>query len=365
MVTNIFMNPYEQPENRLTYSFLCLVEHLSLETAMEVLRLAGFSAANIQSREVELLYGGGEGNPDGSITLNPHSDAEAILYLENKTWRQHLGADQVRRHAKRLRPGMDWLMVVASDRNDRQVLSQVNLDRVCFITWNELVSHLGELAARTTDSKEAFLLEQFVGYAESSGEAWRAKMVEKELLEKYSQRLKLKEAERTFLGQGWQLIDAVKDEVLAKFPEHIVSAEMQSHWGRVGAECKLRRASLVQFLFFGVYFDPFDHRIPFEQEFTPEFAVFVDIDPKNRERLATSPGILHSVQDLRQQKFEFNFPGNTCGNAWKLCYWRDSMSKHLNDGPPELSQMFTERLQILFQSEFYGKLEEMNKHEPN
>src|SRR5437899_2607023 len=117
-VTNIFMNPYQQPENRLTYSLLCLIEYLSPETAMTVLRFAGFSVTSIQSHSVELLYGGGESNPDGSITLNPNSDSEAVVYLENKTWRRHLDAGQIRRHAERLRPGRDWLVVVASDSDD-------------------------------------------------------------------------------------------------------------------------------------------------------------------------------------------------------------------------------------------------------
>lgn len=365
MATNTFMNPYQQPENRLTYSFLCLVEHLSVESAAKILRLAGFSATSVESHELELLYGGGEGNPDGSITLNPQSDSKAVLYLENKTWRRHLDADQVRRHAKRLRPNKDWLMVIAADRNDRQILNQVNVSRVSFITWNELVCHLGELAAQATDSKEAFLLEQFVDYAESSGEAWRAKMIEEELLKNYSERLRYKESEHTFGREAWRLIDTVRDEVLANFPEQIVSGEMQSHLGRLGAECKLRQSSLGQWVFFGIYLDPFNHRIPFKKPFIPEFAVFLDIDPEHRERLATSSGILASLQGLRRHEFEFNFPENRFHNPWRLCYWRDPMSTHFSDSPSDIGRMFVERLQVLFQSEFYRSIEEMSNPESN
>jgi hypothetical protein len=43
--TNIFRNAYQQPENKLTYNFLTLLEHLELESSLKLSRLQGFPNA--------------------------------------------------------------------------------------------------------------------------------------------------------------------------------------------------------------------------------------------------------------------------------------------------------------------------------
>ena len=40
-VTNVFRNTYEQPENKLTYCFLSLFEHIEIELALSLLKDAG------------------------------------------------------------------------------------------------------------------------------------------------------------------------------------------------------------------------------------------------------------------------------------------------------------------------------------
>jgi hypothetical protein len=69
--TNIFLNPYEQPENKLTYCFLSLLEHLEVNISLQIVQHtgAGIEVKSADELKIKLLYGGGDGNPDGSIAI--------------------------------------------------------------------------------------------------------------------------------------------------------------------------------------------------------------------------------------------------------------------------------------------------------
>jgi hypothetical protein len=40
--TNVFLNSYQQPENKLTYSFLCLLEHLNVSATALLEKIGRF-----------------------------------------------------------------------------------------------------------------------------------------------------------------------------------------------------------------------------------------------------------------------------------------------------------------------------------
>ncbi|MEW6587287.1 MAG: hypothetical protein AB1442_16970, partial [Nitrospirota bacterium] len=202
--TNVFMNAYEQPGNKLTFSFLCLIEHLSIESVRKILSTLGIHIDQVDPISVDLVYGGGEANPDGSIQINP----ESIVYLENKTWRRKLEITQIERHIKEhLYSTKNVLLVITADKSDKHKLVILNDPRVHFITWHDLVDNLEKLAKETIDPKDSFLLRQFVEYAEKSGEVWRAKMIDEKLIDSVSQHLRLKKDINQFENDVWRLME--------------------------------------------------------------------------------------------------------------------------------------------------------------
>jgi hypothetical protein len=239
MRTNVFLNSYEQPENRLTYSFL--VEHLSPRCVADLLQKIGIVVPFVESHAVELLCGGQEANPDGSVEVKGKEANGLRIYLENKTRRRALDIEQIKRHiAIHLQNPKDILLVITTNKDDGQTLRALGDNRIRFVAWNEILNSLEGLMASGADSDpDRFLLQQFTEYLEKSGEVWRARMIDKRLIDCYSQRLKLTSDAKEFVDQGWRLIDGIKDEVQAKFRQHIESAGMALHWGRLGAECVL------------------------------------------------------------------------------------------------------------------------------
>jgi hypothetical protein len=116
-----------------------------------------------------------------------------------------------------------------------------------------------------------------------------------------------------------------------------------------------------QWSFFGIYLDTQDHRIEFKEAFTPEFAVFLDIDRKSRERLASLNGIADAVKLLEREGFEFNFPLKKNSSPDRLCYWRDPVRKYLNSEPSDICRMFERRIGVLFGSDFFQKVARAGK----
>lgn len=358
MQTNVFLNPYEQPENRLTYSFLCLVEHLSSCCVEDFLQKLGIVVPSVESHAVELLYGGQEANPDGSVEVKGRDAKSLRLYLENKTWRRALDIDQIKRHIGiHLQNSKDILLVITANKDDGNTLSLLGDKRIRFVTWTEILNSIeGLLTSRSGAAPDRLLLQQFAEYLEKSGEVWRARMIDEGLIDAYSQQLKLKSDADKFVNQGWRLVEGIKDEVQAKFRQNIVSAKMAGHWGRLGAECEFGSAPLGQWLFFGIYLDTKDHGIDFKEPFTPEFAIFFDIDPKSREHLASFKGIVDSGAHLVKEGFELNLPSKRGWNPWRLCFRRDPITKHLRSEPSDISRLFQEWIGFLISSEFFRAL---------
>jgi hypothetical protein len=353
MRTNIFRNSYEQPENKLTYTFFSLLEHLSVGVAADLLYSSGVPQDDYQQLTTESLYGGAEANPDGSIVLEG-SSRTLTIYFENKTWRRCLDVEQIKRHLRVRLSGSsdDRLLVITADGDDRRELDALGDRRIHFTTWHR-VAELAEILSRTADGpKDQFLLDQFQEYLETSGEAWRARMPDSKLIAAHEQFLKIAPDESRFLNECQRLMDALR-EVADAFEEITDATTEKPRWGRVGNECTLRSAPFGQWLFFGVYFDEQDHKVKFKIPYQAEFAIFFDIQPKNRDGLAKQPKLKEAISALRDHGFEFNFPENKCGNAWRVCYWREPMNQHVGADLNELHTIFERQLQFLFTSDFY------------
>jgi hypothetical protein len=185
VTTNIFMNAYQQPENKLTYCFLTLIEHLSNGVALQLLSGAGLHHEPVEDIAVSLLYGGGEGNPDGSVTLI-HGDDRTMLFFENKTWRRGLDIEQIAKHLRSWIGAnvITYLLVITSERRDRNVIARLNDPRILFMTWHDVLEFTSKAEPET--DKDFFMLRQFAEYLEMSEEAWRASMISPDLLTAHS-----------------------------------------------------------------------------------------------------------------------------------------------------------------------------------
>ena len=114
-------------------------------------------------------------------------------------------------------------------------------------------------------------------------------MISPELIAAHSKYLAAQRGDQHFIPECRRLMDAVKDGVISAVNTEIASGVLADHWGRVGVECVLKK--LPQWLFFGVYYDPYDHGIEFKKKDEPEFAIFFDAYPNCRDTMAGLPGI--------------------------------------------------------------------------
>jgi hypothetical protein len=320
----------------------------------------GISLNNIYSISIELVYGGGKANPDGSIRIT-EIDHELIIYFENKTWRRKVDIPQIKRHIDEYIKNTDnFLLVITAERNDKDKLAELNDKHVLFITWHELVDYLHQIADKSTNLKDSFILNQFVEYTEKSGEAWRTKMINEKLMNSFSKVLELSNDIDQFYIDGGRLMTSLNLEIISSFSYQIRSSKIANHWGRLGSECELFNNSLGQWLFFGIYHNTKDHLINFKLPSQPEFAIFFDINPQNRQTLIDCKGMMDSITELKKQEFEFNFPENKTGNPWRVCYWREPMIKYVNSDVSDLRILLEKQLNILFNSNFYKIINSIN-----
>jgi hypothetical protein len=137
-------------------------------------------------------------------------------------------------------------------------------------------------------------------------------MISLQLIEAHSTYLKVLENENRFGTECWRLMDAIKSDVASAFNSEMSSSEEADHWGRVGIECSLIKDPFGQWVFFGIYYDPKDHKITFKVANEPEFAIFFDLEPSQRSMLASQSGIDTAIHELQDMGFEFNFPKKYC-----------------------------------------------------
>jgi hypothetical protein len=153
METNVFLNPYEQPENKLTYSFLYLLENLSVDAARLLLSRFGVRSVPQEPLAPQLLYGGGVSNPDGSVRVI-EDGGERTIFLENRTHRRKLDIHQLRRHiAEHVnRRPRALLLVISADRDDRKKILTISDPRVRFSTWQDMAASLEESGAERNNA---------------------------------------------------------------------------------------------------------------------------------------------------------------------------------------------------------------------
>jgi hypothetical protein len=354
---NIFLNSYEQPENKLTYSFLFFIEHLSAESTRALLGKLGIPIPALRSVEAKTLYGGGKGNPDGSLQLRSDRAAPCI-FIENKTWRRQLDIDQLRRHLTEHvdKTSGSLLLVITADRGDKVRIANMADQRLVFSTWHDIADHLEELARAATGTLDRFLISQFSEYLERSDEAWRARMPDKKLIDAFTLAQSLKDQEKKFHLEVWRLIDSIKAEIAPTFSEEICEMKLDDLEGYIGANCHPYNQPLGHWICFCIYYDPTDHKIPLKTPFQPELAVFLGMQPENRSILSNMKGINEAIEQLSRAGYEFNFPDMRYNNPWYVCFWREEMVSRAGADPSTIKAIFEERLRTLLESNFYASI---------
>jgi hypothetical protein len=367
--TNIFMTAYEQPENKLTYAFLSLLEHLDDSNLKKILYHLGIDH-EVYDHTVRLVYGGGETNPDGSLHLNSTASNGVTVFLENKTWRRKLETSQISGHIRgHLKRPTDILLVITSSEEDKPKLDSLHESRIRFTTWNQLINFLDTDKERLKieGDKDAFIVSQFVEYVEISGEGWRAKMVERELIDAMSQSNQLRERLEQFERQSMRLLQSFVEANLEKpiydgFEEQIRFDRVYNGEGLYALSFEPGKARLEPWLFVGIRHNERHHKIQFKKPnaFEPEYLILLGVKPQNREKILTQSGIKEAVADLQKENFQVNIDGQSSTSPWDFCWWHEPMSTYADKKVSDLRDILRNKLSALLSSEFYRKFEQAN-----
>jgi hypothetical protein len=363
MKTNIFITQYEQQENKLTYNYICLIEHLGRESQALLLRKL-FPALHILPEELELqcelLYGGQESNPDGAFYLSTEGSAYTV-YFENKTFRRKLDPEQIKNHLVNFCPkDSELLLVITTDPSDRKRLRKKQFeDKVFFHTWSEIVTILKELARSTESEKDIFLIDEFVAYGNRTGEFMELASISDKDIADYSEYLELQERTRNFSGKWRYILESCReslDSAVRKFPDIASSSSFLDHFGRCGYDYYFKTTPYGQWLSIGLYYDTYDHQIPFKRQYVPELAIFYDIKPTWRDSLRSNPELLKSLEYFESNQFENNLTKSITPNRWRFVFHRKPITELGEEITPRLvSQFFEEKLGFFFANQRFFK----------
>jgi hypothetical protein len=342
---NIFLNSYQQPENKLTYNLLCLIEHIDTQKEfVEFLcvdRLA-LNASPVQS--LKTVYGGGSSNPDGALVLRMQSGATCEVFIENKTVRLGLSAAQLRAHLDEYcRHSNQYLLVITPRPTDAGIARSISKEKVFFRTWSEIAGKLHELEMRT--GNHDFIAAQFVEYGKLSGE-FQNMLISDEEVRTYIAYVRSKpEAKLKYL------FEKVASELAwGKFsPFNNVRAKWEDNWGRMGLQFEYdHRPELSTSFFFGVYHDERDHGIPFKAD-EPELAFFFDIEPGHQPILERDrpASFLACLSELEKHGFEQNFTKRLSANSWRLLCHRTPLSQVMPLTPESVTRRLYDLIETL------------------
>jgi hypothetical protein len=318
MKTNIFLNPYQQPENKLTYSFLSLLELTNNKIFCEFLskrKLIDRPLSNIRT-----IFGGGKTNPDGSFDLTESGGESFTVYFENKTRRLGLTHSQIEGHLKWLKAN-DLLLIITPRKSDMEILGVINDPRIVFYTWSEIAAQLklvGEI-----------ICYHFINYGKISGEF-------EELGEIMGDEINIfcKYFKSNFDRKIQSIMSDLYHEIdITKYGLNIPK-RINNQWGRKGIEFikhnyeydESNGLSYGQFFAITYYYDTTDHSIPFKKD-EPEICIFFDVIPSRKHLLKTDNDFKVKLDELTKLGFESNLNEEISGNAWRLFFYRKPLSE--------------------------------------
>jgi hypothetical protein len=304
-ITNIFMNSYQHPENKLTYNFLCLVEYCGFQRELcEYLTDNRIALSHNPVEGIEPIFSGGESNPDGMLSLKGTDEERYSVYIENKTHRLALGHKQLSRHLKKYCTSPNTILLVITPRiRDVEVINRLGTSKskVVFRTWSQVANKIAELN-RGLD-QPSFVATQFLDYGIRSGEFEDMADLSRDELNHFVQTIN-----SNFRGRAFAILDSVTNDLdYGQFGFQDVERKQVDHYGRFGINFTFaRKNDHSQWMFYGIYYNTSDHGIPFKIQRIPELAFFFDISNSERERLLQNPSLIESLRVLSAYGFENN-----------------------------------------------------------
>jgi hypothetical protein len=345
------MNAYEQAENKLTYNFLCLIEHMpSRNEFLDFLLDRKYSCANEDLLEVGGVSGGNESNPDGKLRIKLSNNDDLCVFLENKTWRCGLDEQQLRNHLNVCCKSSDEVLLVITPRlKDYEIIRKLNNDKIFFRTWTQIADKLRELNLK----ENSFIVSQFLEYGNTSGEFIQMESLNKRDITTYVEYRKSNIEQK--INKAFEVIMDKLD--LSEFGLKEIEPSIKDHYGRLGIEFWMdsKKNDYNQWFFFGILYDPTDHQIKFKKTGIPELAFFFDTSPKAKETLRKNQSFKDALKRLCAKGFEENLIKKTA-NPWRLLYWRKPLSDIEEVSPEELQKVLVHLLNELNQEKQFASV---------
>lgn len=318
MKTNIFLNSYQQAENKLTYNFLSILELINSKSLMESLFPLQLKDNPIQN--VRTVYGGGESNPDGSFELKKENGDIITVYFENKTKRRGLSTGQIELHINWLKQD-DLLLVVTPRKSDIDLIRGLGNVNIIFFTWTEIANQLKKI--------DNSIISQFLEYGKLSGEFEELGELHKTDINIFCDYSKI-----NFEKKLNNILNNFHFEIDVEKYGFSIPKRMSTDWGRQGTEFIYGDYELEdnainsygQFWTIAYYFDPSDHGIPFKND-QPEICFFFDIIPSEKIRLQKDADFIKILNELKSLGFESNLNEEISPNQWRLFFYRTPISE--------------------------------------
>jgi hypothetical protein len=258
---NIFMNAYQQPENKLTYNFLCLLEHLPLskqKALLEFLLDQRFRLAPDPRFVGTGVFSGQVSNPDGKLRVCRDDGQTLEIYLENKTCRSRLSRDQLLHHMHTYCHNDTTFLLVLTPRPSDFPIVQACLAEVgpklLFKTWGDIAQQLQAFVRQDQD----FLAAQFLEYGTLSGEFTDMELEASDILHYVSYHRREVVKRLRFV-----LTSAVREIDYAQWDASIRYTGSADGYGRMGCCFQVANHYGLEW-FFGIYYHPCDHQLPLQ-----------------------------------------------------------------------------------------------------
>jgi hypothetical protein len=345
MKTNIFLNPYQQPENKLTYSFLSLLELTNNKLFCEFLSKRQLKENPLTN--IKTVFGGGTTNPDGSFDLTDTNGQTFTVYFENKTKRLGLTQYQIENHLEWLNPN-DLLLVITPRKSDIEILRTINDNRIIFFTWSEIATQLKLV--------NEIICNHFVDYGKISGEFEELGELTRNELITYCDYFK-----SNFDKKIANIISEFYHEVDISKYSLFIPKRQNYEWGRNGVEFIVndyeyeenKGLSFGQFFTIAYYFNTEDHAIPFKKD-EPEICVFFDVQPNKKQILKDDIEFKSMLEELVLNGFESNLNEEISENPWRLFFYRKPLSELQKLSVLTLLEFTDEVFNKIINSKIYG-----------
>lgn len=316
-------------------------------------------------KKVKFQSPGEHSRIDAFFELELDTGGSKNIYFENKTFSCQLTPEQVNEHVNSYCKNKDGLILIVTPRYvDHKVIEKIDNDKIILKTWSEILSFLDRFLSN--DNFNSSLIKSFLEYAEKDHELIPMELITKKEISKvtsenYQTGIDKKfthlfaKLSKLFDGQDFQ-------REFFKFGENkiqIDKIESTSREGRHGIFFTPVNRPYGQWFFYGIYFDPKNHRLPLKEKHKhmPELAFFFDIDctPEQKTDLLSNGQFKRAIDTLVDKKeFEENLRGDKA-NRWRLLFKRIPLSDFNEIDFKVLEEQFKTIFSELTQENYFWK----------